>query len=193
MRKVGILGGSFDPVHNGHIGVAQDAALQMGLDMVYFMPVAYSPLRDHGPYAADYCRYAMIELAIKGCSRFGVLDWELEAKGISYSINTARKLRKNWPEMSFYWIIGEDLVASLPWWREIDELVRLVEFVGVRRPGVGNVVPQVKGLKLHMINNPGIEVSSTEVRRRVREGESIDELVPEGVRNYILVNGLYRG
>lgn len=193
MKKIGILGGSFDPVHNGHIAIAQDAMLQAGLDMVFFMPTAQSPLKDHAPLASDKERYRMIELALQNHPKFDVLDWELVEQGVSYTINTVHRLKKNWPRIRFYWIIGSDLLESLSQWKQISELVELIEFIVVQRPGRLVETPSIPNLRIQRINNPLCDISSSEIRQRVREGQPIDELVPVEVKNYILVHKIYHG
>lgn len=191
MKKIGILGGSFDPVHNGHIAIAQDAYLQAGLDMVFFMPTAQSPLKSHIPLANDFQRYRMIELALQNQPKFDVLDWELVEQGVSYTINTVHMLKKNWPHIRFYWIIGDDLLESLSQWKQINELAELIEFIVVQRPGGVVETPPIPNLKIQRINNPLYNISSSEIRQKIRNGKSIDELVPIEVKNYILINNIY--
>lgn len=193
MKKIGILGGSFDPIHNGHLAIAQDSYLQAGLDMVFFMPTAQSPLKSHSPIASDQQRYRMIELALQNHPKFDVLDWELVEQGVSYTINTVHMLKKNWPHIRFYWIIGSDLLESLSQWKQINELAELIEFIVVHRPGDVVETPSVPNLKIQRINNPLYNISSSEIRQRVKEGQSIDELVPLEVKNYILINNIYHG
>lgn len=191
MKKIGILGGSFDPIHNGHIAIAQDAYLQAALDMVFFMPTAQSPLKAHNPLANDIQRYRMIELALQNQPKFDVLDWELVEQGVSYTINTVHMLKKSWPQIRFYWIIGSDLLESLSQWKQINELVELIEFIVVQRPGSVVETPPIPNLKIQRINNPLCNISSSEIRQMVRAGKPIDELVPIEVKNYILINNIY--
>lgn len=191
MKKIGILGGSFDPIHNGHLTIARDAMLQAELDMVFFMPTAQSPLKNHSPIASDSQRYRMIELALQNHPKFDVLDWELVEQGISYTINTAHLLKKNWPHIHFYWIIGSDLLESLFQWKQINELVELIDFIVVQRKGGSTETPIIPNLKIQRINNPLCNISSSEIRQRVIEKKPIDELVPIEVRNYILINNIY--
>lgn len=191
MLKVGILGGTFDPIHNGHLAIAEEAMLKIGLDVVFFMPAGKAPLKDHDPLASAVDRYKMVELALKDHPKCDILDWEIANEGISYTIDTARLLNKNWANDRFYWIIGGDLVESLNKWKEVNELVKLIDFIVVERPGYNVNAPRIPNLNLHRITNPLSKVSSTEVRRRIEEGESIDEMVPEIVKNYIIVNELY--
>lgn len=191
MRKIGILGGSFDPVHNGHIAMAQDSILQVGLDMVYFMPTSQSPLKGHSPIASALDRYKMIELAISNNPKFEVLDWEILRSDVSYTIDTVKILKKNWPQMNFYWIIGSDLLQSLPQWKEINQLVQLIEFIAVQRSTASFTQPSIPNLKLHFLNNPLYEISSTEIRLALQTHQPIDNVLPIAVKNYILINKLY--
>lgn len=191
MRKIGILGGSFDPIHNGHLAIAQDSMLQAGLDMIYFMPTAQSPLKNHDPIAKASDRYKMIELALKGHPKFDVLDWEILRTGVSYTIDTVKMLKKNWPHINFYWIIGSDLLEFLPQWKEINELVKLIEFIVLQRPGSSLSLPQIPNLKILKINNPLYPISSSEIRIYVQDKKPIDIFVPIEVKNYILINKIY--
>lgn len=193
MKKIGILGGSFDPIHNGHIAIAQDTMLQAELDMVFFMPTSQSPLKAHKPLASDKQRYRMIELALQSHPKFDVLDWELVEQGVSYTINTVHMLKKNWPQIRFCWIIGSDLLESLSQWRQINELAELIEFAVVQREGGMIETPPIRNLRIQRINNPLCNISSSEIRQRVKDGQPIDELVPVEVRNYILIHKIYDG
>lgn len=192
MRKIGILGGSFDPIHNGHIAIAQDSILQIGLDMVFFMPTAQSPLKGHHPHVPAPARYKMIELALQHLPKLDVLDWEILREGNSFTIDTAKLLKKNWPNISFYWIIGTDLLQSLPQWKDINQLVQLIEFIVVQRPtSIHTPPPYIPNLKIHEINNPLYQISSSEIRLALHQKKPIDNLVPLEIKNYILINHLY--
>ncbi len=194
MKKIGILGGSFDPIHYGHIAIAQDSILQFGLDLVFFMPTAQSPLKGHSPCAPASSRYRMIELAIKNQPKFEVLDWEILRSGTSYTIDTAVLLKKHWPDTNFYWIIGSDLLSSLPKWKNIDQLTQLIEFIVVQRaPSQTSLtsLDSLPNLKLHVIHNPLCPISSSEIRQAIENHQPIDNFVPLEVKNYILINKLY--
>lgn len=192
MTKIGILGGSFDPIHNGHIAIAEDSILKIGLNTVFFMPTAQSPLKPHIPFAPPLARYKMIELAIQNHPKLDILDWEILHNTVNYTIDTARTLSKHWPHISFYWIIGSDLLPSLPKWKNIDQLAQLIQFIIVQRPFVPHTEPpSIPNLKIHEINNPLYNISSTEIRLAIKQKKSIDNLVPPEVKNYILINNLY--
>jgi nicotinate-nucleotide adenylyltransferase len=131
--KIGFLGGSFDPVHLGHLAIAQDALEGAGLDRVDFIPAAVSPLKGRELTATAAQRLEMVRLAIAGDARFGVLDLELRRGGTSYTVDTVRELRALFPGAELFWVIGADQLARLAEWKEIGELVRLVEFVHLAR------------------------------------------------------------
>lgn len=192
MRKIGILGGSFDPIHNGHLAIAQDSILQFGLDLAFFMPTAQSPLKNHPPLAPAFARYKMIELAIQNHPKLDVLDWEILREGPSFTIDTVNILKKNWPHTNFYWIIGSDLLQSLPQWKDINQLVQLIEFIVVQRTiSIHTPPPPIPNLIIHEINNPLYQISSSEIRLALQQNKPIDNLLPLEVKNYILINNLY--
>lgn len=191
MRNIGILGGTFDPIHNGHIAIAQDAILQFGLDLVFFMPTPLSPLKNNAPVASPAARYKMIELAIQHHPKLDILDWEILRENQSYTIDTVKLLKKHWPHINFYWIIGTDLLISLPKWKDIDQLVQLIEFILVQRSTSFPTLPSIPNLKIHPIHNPLYDISSTEIRLALQQNKPIDDFVPLEVKNYILINQLY--
>lgn len=191
MRKIGILGGTFDPIHNGHIAIAQDSMLQAGLDMIYFMPAAQAPLKNRNPIAKASDRYKMIELALKHHPKFDILDWEILRQGPSYTIDTVNLLKRNWPHINFYWIIGSDLLESLSQWKEIHQLVQLIEFIVLQRPGSSLAVPSIPNLKIFKINNTPCQISSSEIRLCIQQKKPIDTFVSLEVKNYILINKIY--
>jgi nicotinate-nucleotide adenylyltransferase len=191
--KIGFLGGAFDPIHFGHLLIAQDAVEQLGLDRVDFVPTAISPLKGRALVASPADRLAMVERAIADDPRFGVLDDELRRGGVSYTVDTARALVKRFPGDRLFWLIGADQVQQLGDWREISELVRLVEFGQFARPGCAVVAPpEVPGLRLHAVRSHRVEVSSTELRERVRLGRPLRYFVPLKVNHYIESKSLYR-
>ena len=191
MLKVGILGGSFDPIHNGHIHMAQDAIVKMDLDVVYFMPTSISPLKTHNPIASDIHRYKMVELAIRSHKKLDILDWEILRKGTSYTIDTVKLLKEHWANDRFFWLIGSDIVESLHQWKQVNELVNLVEFIAISRPGHIMKAAKVPNLKLHEVTTSNYNISSTGIRERIKKGEPIKDMLPESVYNYIFINQLY--
>lgn len=191
--RIGIFGGSFDPIHIGHLVSAQDACEQLKLASLLFMPTATSPLRDAPHRASAEARLTMIRLALEDDPRFEVSDLEIRRGGVSYTIETVRDFQKTRPSASPVWIIGEDQVGNLPQWRDIEELARLAEFACLRRPGYtgAHAAPDIPRLRLHLVRSHRIEISSTEIRSRIREKRSIRFFLPEPVIDYINTNNLY--
>ncbi|MEZ5275147.1 MAG: nicotinate-nucleotide adenylyltransferase [Opitutaceae bacterium] len=192
-EKIGLMGGSFDPVHLGHLIAAQDAMEAVGLDRVLFIPAARSPLKDRSPVASDKDRLALLERALEGESRFGLSTLEYDRGGISFTIDTVEELRRLLPETRFYWIIGADQAASLKDWHRVDDLVRQLEFIILARPGfVWDSGGMPEGTRFHAVQAHTFSVSSSEVRERIREGRSVRFLLPEGVATLIKNLHLYR-
>jgi nicotinate-nucleotide adenylyltransferase len=187
-RQVGIFGGTFNPVHTGHLVMADQVGNQLGLDKVCFMPDATPPHVDKkGAIDAKY-RVEMLAAAIGGNPMFDLELCEIERGGVSYSYDTMAYLTKKHPDTDYYFIIGADMVNYLPKWHRIDELVKLVQFVGVKRPGY---TPRTTYPVL-WVDAPKLEITSTAIRHRVAAGESIRYLVPDNVAAYIEKEGLYR-
>jgi nicotinate-nucleotide adenylyltransferase len=187
--RVGIFGGSFDPVHLGHLLVAHAAREEMQLERLLFMPASRSPFKRQIPPANDDVRLKMLRLALAGLTWCDVRDDELRRGGMSYTVDTVRRLSASEPGNRFFLLIGEDNLAGLSDWREADLLVTLVDFIMVPRPGVAPAEAPAKA-RIHRLRGWPIEVSSSEIRRRVRAGLPVDHLVPppvaEVIRNYRL-------
>lgn len=200
--RLGVFGGTFNPVHLGHMIMAQDAIEAFDLDRVMFVPCAQPPHKPSGDLAPATHRLAMLEAAIEGDLRFDVSALEIQRGGTSYTIDSMREIAAEHPGMELYFIIGADSLLELHLWREIEALLQLCRIVTIARPGVDLDALQAKDLKLpppwpeklqagirvgHMVN-----VSSTDIRYRVAEGMSIRYLVPPGVDMYIAEHSLYR-
>jgi len=191
--RIGFLGGSFDPAHRGHLMIAQDACDQMALNRLYFVPAAQNPLKEAIPVAEAQHRQKMLELAVDSNDRFDILSNELETGAISYTIDTVSQLRDQFPDSRLYWIIGADQLADLRRWHRIEELATLVEFICLDRPGYSSqAVEGIKGLRIHMISGHPCEVSSTDIRQRIKNQFSVDLLLPVKVAEYINACSLYR-
>jgi nicotinate-nucleotide adenylyltransferase len=192
--KVGIMGGTFDPIHIGHLIAAQCAYEQAGLDEVWFMPTHVPPHKQHAPIASPQQRWDMVCRAVEGESHFRPSDMELKKGGVSYTYDTVSRLIDEFPGHHFYYIIGADMVQYLPNWYQIEELVRLVSFIGLQRPGYVlnmEVLPEAVRRAVTLVPMPLIELSSTSIRQRKSEGKTIRHTVPDHVFEYIEVNGIY--
>lgn len=186
-KRIGILGGTFNPIHNGHLIVAQQVLDQLGLDKILFMPDANPPHIDRKLAIDAQDRVAMINLAIWNNPNFSIEMAEVNRGGISYTYDTMAELTRKHPENDYYFIIGGDMVNYLPKWHRIDELVKLVSFVGVKRDGY---TPSSK-YPIIWVDVPYIDVSSSYIRSKIRQHQSIRYLVPTCVAKYIREHQLY--
>lgn len=192
--KFGYFGGSFDPIHYGHLIAAQDALEQLHLDAVYFVPTAQAPLRENVVQASAEDRLEMIRLAVGEDSRFRILESEIARGGTSYTFDTVSALREREPGTTPIWIIGEDQVGKLPQWRRIEELCALAEFAFLQRPGHSQppVMTPLPGVTLHPLKSHQVEISSSEIRQRTREKRPLRFLLPDPVIKYIHERNLYQ-
>jgi nicotinate-nucleotide adenylyltransferase len=191
--KIGFLGGSFDPVHFGHLIAAQDAFEQQQLDRLIFVPTSQAPLKTGHEQISAEDRLALLRAAVEWDHRFEVSDYEIRKGGISYTVDSARHFREMYPHDRLFWIIGGDQVEKLPLWKEIGRLAELLEFIFLERPGYAvRARPEVPGLKLHRCDGHLLEISSTELRARVRQGLSLDYFVPHKSILLIKEKSLYR-
>lgn len=191
--KIGFLGGSFDPVHFGHLMAAQDAYEQHALDRLVFVPAAQAPLKPGEVQSTADDRLAMVRAAIAWDRRFEVSDCELRRGGVSYTIDSARHFRRLYPDDDLYWIIGGDQLPKLDQWKDIGELARLVEFIFLERPGYPvKARPEIAGLRLHRCDGHLLAISSTELRERARRGLSLDYFMPHKAIVYLQEKRLYR-
>ncbi len=191
------FGGSFNPIHNGHLVCGQAVAGVMDATRLVLIPSATSPHKlGHADMAAPDDRLAMCRLAAAGTELFEVDDSELRRGAPSYTIETIRTLRRErgWDEVN--WLIGADQVAALPRWREPTALLREVNFIIMARPGWSfdwhTLPPELRVLQSHVVEAPLVDISATDIRRRVRAGEPIDHLTPPAVAKYIRAHSLYR-
>ena len=185
---IGLFGGSFDPVHHGHLIVARVALEALGLEELRLVPAREQPFKQGRHGAAAEHRAAMLELAIAGEPGFRVERAELERAGPSYTVDTLRALRDQVPGGSLVLLVGADAAAELGAWREAAALPELARIVAFARPGSA---PPESPLIERTIRVPAVDISATEVRRRVREGRSIRYWVPDPVAEYILRHRLY--
>lgn len=191
--KIGLMGGSFDPVHFGHLIAARDVVEQFHLDRLFLIPAAQAPLKPNVVQAPAAARMAMLQAAVEGNRSIEISDYELTKGGVSYTIDTVRHFRKQFPRDDLYWVIGADQLVLLPQWKEAGELVKLSEFILMDRPGYEAIAPPgLMGLSLHRGKGHLIEISSSEIRSRRGNGRSLDYLCPQKVIAYIEEKGLYR-
>ena len=187
-KQVGILGGNFNPVHNAHLVVADQVRQQLGLDKVLLMPEYEPPHVDAKGPIAEHHRLKMLELAIEGIEGLEIETIELERKGVSYTYDTMLLLNERDPDTDYYFIIGADMVDYLPKWHRIDELVEIVQFVGVQRPRykAGTSYPVI------WVDVPLMDISSSMVRDFVAKGRTPNFMLPKPVLDYIKKEGLYQ-
>jgi nicotinate-nucleotide adenylyltransferase len=187
MKKIGILGGTFDPPHLGHLIMAEQVLDLCGLDEVRFMPNNLPPHKVKASNSTTDDRFRMLKLAISDQPLFQIEAIELERDGKSYTYDTMVLLKDREPDNEFYFIIGGDMIDYLPKWYKVDELFQLVHFIGVKRPTyIGETDYPVK-----FVNTPSIHLSSSMLREKIAKGESVKYLLPDQVINYIEVKGLY--
>ncbi|QHT63843.1 nicotinate-nucleotide adenylyltransferase [Paenibacillus lycopersici] len=192
--KVGFMGGTFDPIHYGHLLAAESAREACGLDEVWFVPAGHPPLKENGPEADGESRLEMVYRAIDFQPHFRAMDLELEREGTSYTIDTIKALHELYPGRTFSIIIGTDRVNDLPQWHEIEALAGMVSFIGVTRAGETfrpEQLPKYITDKLTLVDMPLLDISSTIIKERIAAGRSIRFLLPEKVHSFIRRNGLY--
>jgi len=188
-EKVGILGGTYNPPHMGHLVMADQVKDQLDLDKILFMPTAQPPHSSvEKKTISSAIRVKMLELATQDNSEFEIELYEVEAGGKNYTYNTMKALIDLYPAVDFYFIIGGDMINDLPTWYKIDELVHLVQFVGVKRPGF----EEKSDYPIIMVDTPTMNISSSFIRNKVAMGGSIKYLVPDRVREFIELEGLYK-
>jgi nicotinate-nucleotide adenylyltransferase len=184
MRKIGIYGGTFDPIHHGHLILARQACEELGLDQLIFVPAALSPFKK-AACANGQARLSMLQAAIEGQDGFAVDDCELKRPPPSYSIDTVLEIREREQKSELFWLIGADNVGGLSKWRRLEELKKLVQFVVLDRACSGEKQP-------YPVIQRSIDISATEIRNRVASGHSIRYLVPRAVEEIIRRENLYR-
>ncbi len=196
--RIGVFGGAFNPPHMGHLVCAQEVLLQLELERVLFVPVGHAPHREIDDNPGAEARLEMVELAIAGDERFAVSRVEVDREGPSYTSDTLGLLRAEMPDDEFFLILGGDQAAALPTWHEPEKVleqatVAAVARVGWSRSASGIKLSRLRGSdRVRHLDTPVIQISSTGIRRRVREGRPIRYLVPAAVEEYIRAHELYR-
>jgi nicotinate-nucleotide adenylyltransferase len=188
--KLGIYGGSFDPVHLGHLLVAQAAVEELGLDRLFFIPAAQSPFKSENKIAPAEIRLKLLRLALAGKTNCEIDEQEIRRGGISYTIETLRDYAKRFPSAKLFYLIGADNISKLNEWREAGELATLAEFVAVPRPGqIAAEFP--KPFRGRILKGFPVEISSSQIRARVKANLPIENLVPPFVAEAIHSAGIY--
>lgn len=191
MNKIGIYGGSFDPIHIGHLITAQRILEIRELSKIIFVPCHISPHKPSFDYSSGEHRSKMISLAIESIPHFEVSDFEVSKGDISYSIDTIRHFKQSCDNIEL--IIGFDNLISFDTWREPDNILKLAELIVLKRKSEMDIHQFHKYYgEAVFVDTPVIEISSTEIRKRIKENQSIDFLVTEKVKDYIYQNGLYK-
>jgi nicotinate-nucleotide adenylyltransferase len=195
LRKIGLFGGTFDPVHTGHLILAESLLGDAGLDSILFVPASVPPHKPEGAASLAEDRLAMVRLAIDGNPGFRASDIELRRTGASYTVDTLAELQasNDWTDAEWFLILGADMLADLPNWRNPDEIVRRASLLVMERPGFERQTIQTSFSRAaSFVRTPLLDISSTQVRKRIREGLSIRYWVPADVGTYIREKGLYR-
>lgn len=199
-RKIGVMGGTFNPIHIGHLLLGEWAAEKVGLDQVLFIPTGYSYLKENSNVLAGDIRIHMTRLAVEDNPLFSVSDIEVKREGYTYTCDTMEQLKRDYQDDIFYFIMGADCLFSIEKWREPQRIFSSCNIIAAARNGSPLDRMEQKCVELsqkyngriHLLEFPAVEISSTDIRRRVACGQSIRYLVPEKVRKYIIQNGLYR-
>jgi nicotinate-nucleotide adenylyltransferase len=190
MGKIGVLGGTFNPVHNGHIYLAGEVIKKLSLDKVIFVPSKITPLRRRSEIIDSEERFKLIQLAIKDYHKFELSRLEIDKAGVSYTIDTLRALREKFgKEAELFFIAGSDLAGELNKWKDFDQILKLSNFVIVRRPNYE--LPPVDE-DIMVIDIEAKDISSCDIRKRIKNNEDFKDLVPDVVYRYLKEKGLYR-
>lgn len=191
-RRIGVMGGTFDPIHHGHLVAASEVADVFSLDEVLFVPTGEPVFKQDREVTPAEHRYLMTVVATASNPRFTVSRVDIDRPGLTYTIDTLRDLKAAFPDAELYFITGADVLPEILSWKDVDELWSLAHFVGVNRPGHHLDDTGLPSSGVSLMEVPAMAISSTDCRRRVREGMPVWYLVPDGVVQYIHKHGLYR-
>ena len=200
MKKIGIMGGTFNPIHNGHLALGQAAYEYCGLDEVWFMPSGVSYLKSQDDIVSGRHRLKMTELAVRDTAHFKCSDMEVHREGYTYTADTLLLLHEKYPEDMFYFIMGADSLFGLPKLRDPERIAALCTLVTVVRDDVDvqellaqkALVERTLGAKIIMVPFQKVDISSSMIRKKLSEGEFVADLIPEKVLEYIEAHGLYK-
>lgn len=187
--RIGILGGTFDPIHIGHLVLGEESCRILRLDRLIYVPAFLPPHKLNLRITPAFHRFKMTGLAIKDNPHFGISELEIKRKGRSYSVVTLRSFKKVYKDSKIFFLIGSDSLNELKTWKDLNEILRLSKFIIAERPNfrISKIPRNATKIKI-----PGIDTSATEIRERVKKGESIRYLVPDRVIDYIYKHKLYR-
>ncbi len=200
-KKIAIMGGTFDPIHYGHLVTAEAVMHEYQIDRVLFIPSGQPPHKNDSQVTSAEHRYLMTLLATETNPRFFSSRIEIDREGYTYTIDTIRELKKMYPETEIYFITGADAFSNILTWKNPELLLSSCHFVAATRPGYSRkkAAPQIEAVMerhadtLHYLEVPALSISSSEIRERIKEGRPIKYLLPETVENYIYKHGLYTG
>lgn len=198
--KIGVLGGTFNPIHYGHLLLAESARDRLGLDKVLFIPTGNNPMKTTDWDIDARYRYEMTKKGIEGNNYFEALDIEVTREGYTYTIDTLVELEKMYPDEEIYFIVGADIIFEIDSWKRADEVLAKITLVTTFRPGYDQdrldrrveELRELYGVRILKLYAPEMDISSSEIRSRVKHGYSIKYLLPESVEEYIGEKGLYR-
>lgn len=198
-NKIGVMGGTFDPIHYGHLLIAQSAAEEFGLDRVIFIPTGKSPHKSSDAVTDPSIRYEMARIAVCDNPLFGISDLESSSAEVSYTYLTLQKIQTIYPDAKLYFIMGEDSLDEFHNWKRPDEICRKATLlVAARNDAVHQAEDKVKkagsdyAANIHLLSAPYFSVSSREIREHIRKGESVRYMMPELVEGYIRRHALYK-
>jgi nicotinate-nucleotide adenylyltransferase len=195
-RRVGVMGGTFDPIHYGHLVTAEEAVAQFGLDQVVFVPTGRPWMKADRVVSPGEDRYLMTVVATASNPRFSVSRVEIDREGPTYTVDTLRLLADEHPDAELYFITGADAMLEILDWKEPGDVLTLAHVIAATRPGYDlarfEAAAPTQHPRVSMMDIPALAISSSDIRRRVHEGRAIRYLLPEGVKSYIEKQGLYR-
>jgi len=195
-RRVGVMGGTFDPIHYGHLVTAEEAVVQFGLDEVVFVPTGQPWMKADRDVTSSEDRYLMTVVATASNPRFSVSRIEIDREGPTYAVDTLRELADEHPDAELYFITGADAILQIFEWKDPEDALSLAHFIAATRPGYDlarfEAAAPTHNPRVTTMDIPALAISSSEIRSRVREGRAIRYLLPEGVKSYIEKQALYR-
>lgn len=193
MNSVGLIGGTFNPIHLGHLLVAKEAKEKFDLTRVIFIPSHLPPHKEDKDLISAKHRFNMTSVALDDREGFSISDVEIKRGGKSYTIDTVREFRKIYsPNTDFYFIVGVDAINEIDTWKDFDHLIKICRFIGVARPGSKLCLVQEYLKAVSLLNIRTLPISSTEIRKKIRNGMPINDLVPKKVAEYIFEHRLYQ-